>query len=110
MSSRPHPDRTDDVLTLARLAARRGPVRAILGWLARRTGGVVALVAADGTALTAPTPRRSPGPGRARRTPRTPPRCWRRPGRRPSPCTAAAPRPPSSAAPARRPSTSSRST
>ncbi|TVL93868.1 helix-turn-helix domain-containing protein [Streptomyces sp. SAJ15] len=49
-------DRADDVLALARLAAKPRAVRAILGWLTRRAGGVVvALIGTDGSVLaTAP--------------------------------------------------------
>ncbi|MGP3999557.1 PucR family transcriptional regulator [Streptomyces sp. 8N706] len=43
--------RAADLLELMRLAGRRGAVRAVLGWLGRRTGGAVALVAADGSVL-----------------------------------------------------------
>ncbi|MFD7506850.1 helix-turn-helix domain-containing protein [Streptomyces sp. NPDC059850] len=44
-------ERADDVLALARLSARRGAVRAMLGWLTRRTGGPALLVGADGSVL-----------------------------------------------------------
>ncbi|MBI0381543.1 PucR family transcriptional regulator, partial [Streptomyces albiflaviniger] len=42
------PDRADDVLALARLATKRGAVREMLGWLARRTGGSAVLVGETG--------------------------------------------------------------
>lgn len=48
----PHPllgsDRAEDLLALARLSARPQPVRALLDWLARRTGVAVALIGPDG--------------------------------------------------------------
>ncbi|WP_432586917.1 helix-turn-helix domain-containing protein [Streptomyces sp. HD1123-B1] len=53
-------DRADDVLALARLAAKRGPVRAILVWLTRRTGGLAVLVGADGAVLATPEPGTAP--------------------------------------------------
>lgn len=43
--------RADDILALARLSARRGAVRAMLGWLTRRTGGPALLVGTDGSVL-----------------------------------------------------------
>lgn len=52
--------RADDVLTLSRLAAKRGAVRAILDWLARRTQGVATLLDTDGTPATTPAPPPSP--------------------------------------------------
>ncbi|MFC0600246.1 PucR family transcriptional regulator [Streptomyces palmae] len=53
-------DRADDVLTLARLATRRRSVGAIMDWLALRTGGLVALVGAEGEVL-ATAPEAAPG-------------------------------------------------
>ncbi|WAP57957.1 PucR family transcriptional regulator [Streptomyces sp. S465] len=47
-------DRADDVLALARLATRRGAVRAILGWLTGRTGGPAVLVGGAGRVLAGP--------------------------------------------------------
>jgi len=44
-------ERADDVLALARLAARRGAVRAMLDWLTRRAGGPAMLIGADGSVL-----------------------------------------------------------
>ncbi|WP_055548402.1 CdaR family transcriptional regulator [Streptomyces sp. NBRC 110028] len=44
-------ERADDVLALARLAARRGAVRVMLDWLTRRTGGPAMLIGADGSVL-----------------------------------------------------------
>lgn len=52
--------RADDVLAMQRLAARRGPTRALLGWLADRTGFWVALVDRSGAVLRRP-PGRSGG-------------------------------------------------
>ncbi|MFE6780043.1 PucR family transcriptional regulator [Streptomyces sp. NPDC057702] len=52
----PRGERAEDVLTLSRLAARRGAVRAIVEWLARRTAGTVTLIDADGTPALAPPP------------------------------------------------------
>ncbi|MFJ6211868.1 helix-turn-helix domain-containing protein [Streptomyces sp. NPDC092296] len=43
--------RAEDALALLRLVGRRGAVRAVLEWLARRTGAAVALVAGDGSVL-----------------------------------------------------------
>lgn len=43
--------RTDDLLTLMRMAGTHGAVRAVLGWLGQRAGGAVALVAGDGSVL-----------------------------------------------------------
>ncbi len=61
---RPAPDdravRADDVMTLSRLATKRGAVRAILEWLAHRTGGVATLIDADGAPAVAPAPPPSP--------------------------------------------------
>ncbi|WP_432253037.1 PucR family transcriptional regulator [Streptomyces sp. HNM1019] len=47
-------DRADDVLALARLATRRGAVREMLGWLARRAGGPAVLVGEAGRVLAGP--------------------------------------------------------
>ncbi|MFH8365940.1 helix-turn-helix domain-containing protein [Streptomyces sp. NPDC018031] len=44
-------DRAEDVLALTRLATGQRAVRAITQWLARRTGGVVALIGAHGDVL-----------------------------------------------------------
>ncbi|MFD4996246.1 helix-turn-helix domain-containing protein [Streptomyces buecherae] len=52
--------RADDVLTLSRLATKRGAVRAILEWLAHRTGGVATLIDSDGTPAVTPAPPPSP--------------------------------------------------
>ncbi|KUJ66125.1 hypothetical protein ACZ90_40455 [Streptomyces albus subsp. albus] len=53
-------DRAEDVLTLARLSARRRAVSAVMDWLARRTGGLVALIGAEGEVL-ATAPEAAPG-------------------------------------------------
>ncbi|MFT2018430.1 helix-turn-helix domain-containing protein [Streptomyces sp. 796.1] len=53
------PERADDVLALSRLATRRNAVRAILDWLAHRTGGVVTLLDVDGEPAVAPAPEAS---------------------------------------------------
>lgn len=50
----PRTYRADDVLALARLSAQRDAVRAILGWLTRRTGGLAVLAGGDGSVLAAP--------------------------------------------------------
>ncbi|RNG12984.1 PucR family transcriptional regulator, partial [Streptomyces botrytidirepellens] len=44
-------ERADDVLALARLAARRGAVRAMLDQLTRRAGGPAMLIGTDGSVL-----------------------------------------------------------
>lgn len=57
-------DRAEDVLALSRLATKQRAVPAITQWLARRTGGLVALIGSDGNVLvsTAPTAAdRGPG-------------------------------------------------
>lgn len=47
-------DRAGDLVAMARLAARPGAVDAILGWLARRTGGLTVLLGVDGRAVAVP--------------------------------------------------------
>ncbi|MBB5938263.1 PucR family transcriptional regulator [Streptomyces zagrosensis] len=49
-------DRVDSVLTLSRLATKRGAVRAILDWLGRRTGGIATLLDTDGASVVVPPP------------------------------------------------------
>ncbi|MCQ8191937.1 PucR family transcriptional regulator [Streptomyces rugosispiralis] len=57
-------DRADDVLALARLATRRGAVREMLGWLARRTGGPAMLVGGAGRVLAGPGGEHDPAVAR----------------------------------------------
>ncbi|WP_349345189.1 PucR family transcriptional regulator [Streptomyces rapamycinicus] len=57
-------DRADDVLALARLATRRGAVREMLGWLARRTGGPAVLVGDTGRVLAGPGGEHDPAVAR----------------------------------------------
>ncbi len=57
-------DRADDVLALARLATKRGAVRAMLGWLARRTGGPAVLVGDTGRVLAGPGGEHDPAVAR----------------------------------------------
>ncbi|MBP8537069.1 CdaR family transcriptional regulator [Streptomyces sp. MK37H] len=57
-------DRADDVLALARLATRRGAVREMLGWLARRTGGPALLVGDTGRVLAGPGGEHDPAAAR----------------------------------------------
>ncbi len=57
-------DRVDDVLALARLATRRGAVREMLGWLARRTGGPAVLVGDTGRVLAGPGGEHDPAVAR----------------------------------------------
>ncbi|MER0246301.1 hypothetical protein AAHZ94_30865, partial [Streptomyces sp. HSW2009] len=52
-------DRADDVLALSRLATKRNAVRAVLDWLAHRTGGVVTLLDVAGQPAVAPAPEAS---------------------------------------------------
>ena len=47
-------DRAGDVVALTRLATGPRAVDAILGWLARRTGGAVTLLGVDGTTVAVP--------------------------------------------------------
>ncbi|GIG92434.1 helix-turn-helix domain-containing protein [Plantactinospora endophytica] len=54
--------RTQDLLTLARLAVGPDAVRGVLDWLGRRSGGVALLVGADGKVLAGPGGRRTPEP------------------------------------------------
>ncbi|MGW4075734.1 hypothetical protein ACWELB_19865 [Streptomyces asiaticus] len=58
------PDRADDVLALARLATKRGAVREMLGWLARRTGGSAVLVGETGRVLAGPGGEHDPAVAR----------------------------------------------
>ncbi|MFC6023290.1 helix-turn-helix domain-containing protein [Plantactinospora solaniradicis] len=55
-------NRTQDLLTLARLSVRRDAVRAVLDWLGQRTGGAVFLIGADGRVLVGTVGRRPPDP------------------------------------------------
>jgi sugar diacid utilization regulator len=55
-------DRAGDMIALARLSTGPGAVGAILGWLAGRTGGAVALLGIDGTAVAVPPERPGPRP------------------------------------------------
>ncbi|MEU8876171.1 helix-turn-helix domain-containing protein [Streptomyces javensis] len=57
-------DRADDVLALARLATKRGAVREMLGWLARRTGGPAVLVGDTGRVLAGPGGEHDPAVAR----------------------------------------------
>ncbi|MBE1489000.1 helix-turn-helix domain-containing protein [Plantactinospora soyae] len=56
-------NRTQDLLTLARLSVRHDAVRAVLDWLGQRTGGVVFLIGAGGRTLVGPVGRQQPDPG-----------------------------------------------
>ncbi|WP_284740163.1 helix-turn-helix domain-containing protein [Amycolatopsis sp. RTGN1] len=58
----PRTDRTGDLITLARLSAGTAAVEEILGWLAGRTGGAVALLGIDGDVVAAPPGRPPPHP------------------------------------------------
>ncbi|MFF5671380.1 helix-turn-helix domain-containing protein [Streptomyces hygroscopicus] len=57
--------RADDILALARLSTRPGAVRAMLGWLTRRTGGPAVLVGDTGRVLAGPEGERDPAVARA---------------------------------------------
>ncbi|MEU2208783.1 helix-turn-helix domain-containing protein [Streptomyces hygroscopicus] len=57
--------RADDILALARLSTRPGAVRAMLGWLTRRTGGPAVLVRDTGRVLAGPEGERDPAVARA---------------------------------------------
>ncbi|MFJ4635475.1 helix-turn-helix domain-containing protein [Streptomyces hygroscopicus] len=57
--------RADDILALARLSTRPRAVRAMLGWLTRRTGGPAVLVRDTGRVLAGPEGERDPAVARA---------------------------------------------
>lgn len=65
MPASPSDLRADDILALARLSTRPGAVRAMLGWLTRRTGGPAVLVGDTGRVLAGPEGERDPAVARA---------------------------------------------
>ncbi|WP_030822216.1 helix-turn-helix domain-containing protein [Streptomyces hygroscopicus] len=65
MPASPSDLRADDILALARLSTRPGAVRAMLGWLTRRTGGPAVLVGDMGRVLAGPEGERDPTVARA---------------------------------------------
>ncbi|MFC9225483.1 helix-turn-helix domain-containing protein [Streptomyces hygroscopicus] len=65
MPASPSDLRADDILALARLSTRPGAVRAMLGWLTRRTGGPAVLVGDTGRVLSGPEGERDPTVARA---------------------------------------------